>query len=45
MLGVILLAFTASLIWRIGREEQILGSSGYPAYARHVRWRLVPGIW
>jgi len=42
---LILLVFTASLIWRIGREEQILVSSGYPAYARHVRWRLVPGIW
>ena len=42
---VILLVFSASLIWRISREEQILGSSGYPAYARHVRWRLVPGIW
>ena len=42
---VILLVFSASLIWRINREEQILSSSGYPAYARHVRWRLVPGIW
>jgi len=42
---VILLVFSASLIWRISREEQILGSNGYPAYARHVRWRLVPGIW
>jgi protein-S-isoprenylcysteine O-methyltransferase Ste14 len=42
---VLLLVFTASLIWRIRREEQILGSSGYPAYVRHVRWRLVPGIW
>ena len=42
---VILLVFTTSLIWRINREEQILGSSGYPAYARHIRWRLVPGIW
>jgi protein-S-isoprenylcysteine O-methyltransferase Ste14 len=41
----LLLVFTASLIWRITREEQILGSSGYPAYARHIRWRLVPGIW
>ena len=42
---VILLIFTATLIWRIFREEQILGSSGYPAYTRHIRWRLVPGIW
>jgi protein-S-isoprenylcysteine O-methyltransferase Ste14 len=41
----ILLIFTASLIWRVNREEQILGSSGYPTYARYVRWRLVPGIW
>ena len=42
---VILLVFTASLIWRISREEQILHQCGYPIYARHVRWRIVPGIW
>ena len=42
---VILLVFTASLIWRINREEQILHQCGYPIYARHVRWRIVPGIW
>jgi len=42
---VILLVFTASVVWRISQEELILSSSGYPAYTRHVRWRLVPGIW
>jgi len=42
---VILLVFTASLIWRINREELILDRSGYPAYSRHVKWRLMPGIW
>ena len=42
---VILLIFSASLIWRICQEEQILHLCGYPVYARHVRWRLVPGIW
>ena len=42
---VILLVFSASLIWRISREEQILHQCGYPVYATHVRWRLVPGIW
>jgi len=42
---ILLLVFSASLIWRISREEAILGSNVYPAYARHVRWRLVPGIW
>jgi protein-S-isoprenylcysteine O-methyltransferase Ste14 len=42
---VILLVFTASLIWRISQEEQILHLCGYPVYARHIKWRLVPGIW
>ena len=42
---VILLVFTASLVWRIAWEERILNRNGYSAYARHIRWRLVPGIW
>ena len=42
---VLLLVFSASLIWRINREELILDRSGYPAYSRHVKWRLMPGIW
>jgi len=41
----ILLAFTASILWRIGWEERILKCNGYPGYANIVRWRLVPGIW
>jgi protein-S-isoprenylcysteine O-methyltransferase Ste14 len=42
---VILLVFTASLVWRIIWEENILERNGYSTYAGHVRWRLVPGIW
>jgi protein-S-isoprenylcysteine O-methyltransferase Ste14 len=42
---VILLVFAASLIWRIHWEEHVLNRNGYFAYARHIRWRLIPGIW
>jgi protein-S-isoprenylcysteine O-methyltransferase Ste14 len=35
------------LMLRILDEEKLLRSEldGYDAYARHVRYRLVPGIW
>jgi protein-S-isoprenylcysteine O-methyltransferase Ste14 len=42
---VILLVFTASLVWRITWEEDILKRNGYSTYAGYVRWRLVLGIW
>ncbi len=40
-----LLVFTASVLWRIEREERILNCNGYPAYAAAVRYRLLPGVW
>lgn len=35
------------LVVRIRDEEAALsaGLAGYPAYARRVRWRLIPGLW
>jgi protein-S-isoprenylcysteine O-methyltransferase Ste14 len=42
---IILLVFTASILWRISREESILNRNGYAAYASIVRWRLVPRVW
>ena len=38
-----LAAMLATLIWRISREERIVGR--YEEYAARVRWRLIPGIW
>ena len=36
----------ASLIYRIRAEERILSlDAGWQAYAGHVRYRLLPGIW
>lgn len=40
---MIMLAFGASLLFRIHEEERIL--NGYADYAQIVRWRLVPGVW
>lgn len=38
---------TAALIARTRLEDQALqrGLKGYQAYARQVRWRLIPGVW
>jgi protein-S-isoprenylcysteine O-methyltransferase Ste14 len=35
------------LLWRCIGEDRMLraGLPGYEAYAAHVRWRLIPGIW
>jgi len=42
---LVIVIFTASLLWRIFQEEKILGRNGYRHYANLVKWRLVPGIW
>jgi protein-S-isoprenylcysteine O-methyltransferase Ste14 len=42
---VLLLVFTASLVWRISWEERILNRNGYSTYARYIRWRLLPRVW
>ncbi len=35
------------LLWRAITEDRVLraGLPGYEAYARSVRWRLLPGVW
>jgi protein-S-isoprenylcysteine O-methyltransferase Ste14 len=35
------------LLWRTIAEDRVLCAElpGYQAYARQVRWRLLPGIW
>ncbi len=35
------------LLYRVVSEDRVLQSrlDGYADYARHVRWRLVPGLW
>ncbi len=39
-------AAVAAVVFRIGAEERVLATSpDYQAYARRVRWRLVPGLW
>ena len=45
-LGIVAVTF-ACIIFRISSEERILkrGSENYGAYARRVRWRLVPGVY
>ncbi len=34
---------TWALVWRARAEERVL--AGYPAYARRVRWRMLPPVW
>lgn len=41
-LAILGLAFTCA-IYRIRKEEALI--QGYPAYAKVVRWRLIPGVW
>ncbi|MCX6053644.1 MAG: hypothetical protein NTZ74_01780 [Chloroflexi bacterium] len=44
LMGLVLTVLLAGVqVWRILREEKVI--SGYAAYARSVRWRLVPGVW
>lgn len=48
MLGNLLIYLTcwAAMLYRIRAEERILFQDPvYQAYARDVRWRLLPGIW
>lgn len=42
-----MLAFIALVLRRLIREDRFLHEKleGYPAYARNVRYKLVPGIW
>jgi len=37
----------AIIVWRLIDEEAYLARhlSGYPEYQRHVRARLIPGLW
>ncbi len=41
--ALLLTAFTAAVVWRIGVEEGVI--AGYDEYAGRVRWRLLPGVW
>jgi len=40
-------AMIALLLWRTAREDRTLRSelAGYEEYARHTRYRLLPGVW
>lgn len=40
---VLALLLVGIQIWRITREEAVIG--GYGCYLRLVRWRFVPGVW
>ena len=42
---LVLVIFSASLLWRIFQEENLLGRNEYRFYAALVKWRLVPGVW
>jgi protein-S-isoprenylcysteine O-methyltransferase Ste14 len=41
-LSILALA-SACAIYRIRKEEALI--QGYSAYAKVVRWRLIPGVW
>jgi protein-S-isoprenylcysteine O-methyltransferase Ste14 len=43
-IGVLLVA---PVLWRTAREDQVLRKEleGYAAYARQVRYRVLPGVW
>lgn len=44
---LMLVPFTAVIVWRLLDEERVLSQDlpGYAAYVQKVRFRLIPGIW
>jgi protein-S-isoprenylcysteine O-methyltransferase Ste14 len=44
---LLVIPLVAALVWRLLDEERVLRRDlpGYAEYCRHVRYRLVPGIW